>query len=202
MPGDATEALAVDVWYDFASSLCYVGHRSMERMSGLLDDLGIELRWKPLDLTRLSHWRRGDPVGEAARANVERVSAELGIPLRIPERWMDSRPALAVALRLSPSREQAWRERVWTAIYEEGRSLDEPRALERLAHDLGLDLAPLLDARALEAVEVATQLAAEADVLGVPTFVLGGWPVGGIQDDATMRSVFHRFARKRREGAL
>lgn len=175
----------------------------MERMAPFLEELGIALDWKPLDLTQLSHWRRGDPVQDAARRNVERVSAELGVPLRIPQRWMDSRSAMAVALRLYPgAREEAWRERVWSAIYDEGRSLDDPGALERLARDLDVDLAPLLDARALEAVDVATQLAAEVDVLGVPTFMLGPWPIGGIQDDATMRTVFSRFARKRRDGAL
>ena len=116
---------------------------------------------------------------------------------------MDSRGAMAVALRLKGSdREPAWRERVWSAVFEEGRDLDEADQLERLARDLDLDLPPLLDHRAVEAVEVATLLAVEADVLGVPTFMLGAWPVGGIQDERTMRSVFTRFARKKREATM
>ena len=203
MSTGASERLRVEVYYDFASSLCYVGHRVMERMRPLLDELGIALDWKPLDLTELSHWKRGDEMWEPARANTQRVASELDVPLRIPRRWMDSRGAMAVALRLKGSdREPAWRERVWSAVFEEGRDLDEADELERLARDLDLDLPPLLDPRAIEAVEVATLLAAEADVLGVPTFMLDTWPVGGIQDERTMRSVFTRFARKKREATM
>ena len=50
---------------------------------------------------------------------------------------------------------------------------------------------------ALEAVEVETLLATEANVSGVPTFMLGEWPLGGIQDEQTMQSVFRRYAAAR-----
>ena len=176
------QAQRVVIYYDFASSLCYVADRVMERMAPVLEELALELRWRPLDLTMLSHWRRGDEMREPARANTARVARELDVVLRIPSHWMDSRGALAVALRLAGSeREPTWRERVWSAVYEEGRELD-------------LDLDSLLDARALEAVEVETTLATEANVSGVPTFMLGEWPLGGIQDEQTMRSVFRRYA--------
>ncbi len=188
----------VVIHYDFASSLCYVAHRVMERMGPVLVELGLELRWRPLDLTMLSHWRRGDEMSDLARSNTARVARELDVPLRIPGRWMDSRAAMAVALRLGGSeREPTWRERVWSAVYEEGLDLDEERTAERLAQELDLDLDSLLDARALEAVEVETLLATEANVSGVPTFMLGEWPLGGIQDEQTMRSVFRRYAATR-----
>jgi predicted DsbA family dithiol-disulfide isomerase len=170
----------------------------MERMGPVLDELALELRWRPLDLTMLSHWRRGDEMRELARANTARVAGELEVKLRIPSHWMDSRAALAVALRLGGSdREPTWRERVWSAVYEEGRDLDEERTVERLAQELELDIDTLLDARALEAVEVETLLATEANVSGVPTFMLGEWPLGGIQDEQTMQSVFRRYAASR-----
>ncbi len=189
---------SVVIHYDFASSLCYVAHRVMERMGSVLQELGLELRWRPLDLTMLSHWRRGDEMSDLARSNTARVARELDVPLRIPGRWMDSRAAMAVALRLGGSeREPTWRERVWSAVYEEGLDLDEERTVERLAQELDLDLDSLLDARALEAVEVETLLATEANVSGVPTFMLGEWPLGGIQDEQTMRSVFRRYAATR-----
>jgi predicted DsbA family dithiol-disulfide isomerase len=196
---DPPERLDVVLYYDFASSLCYIAHRVMERMAPVLEDLALDLRWKPLDLTQLTHWRRGDEMRELARANTERVSRELDVTLRIPHRWMDSRAAMAVALRLGESaREPTWRERVWSAVYEEGRVLDEGAELERLASELDLELDGLLDKRALEAVEVTTLLAAEENVSGVPTFMLGEWPLAGIQDERTMRSVLSRYAGKRR----
>jgi predicted DsbA family dithiol-disulfide isomerase len=42
------ERLSVRVYYDFASSLCYVAHRVMERMAADLDALGIALAWRPI----------------------------------------------------------------------------------------------------------------------------------------------------------
>ncbi len=200
MSVDLPERLGVVLYYDFASSLCYVAHRVMERMAPVLEDLALDLRWKPLDLTRLTHWRRGDEMRELARANTERVARELDVTLRIPHRWMDSRAAMAVALRLGENaREPTWRERVWSAVYEEGRVLDERAEVERLARELDLELDGLLDRRALEAVEVTTLLAAEENVSGVPTFMLGEWPLAGIQNERTMRSVLTRYADQRRE---
>ena len=35
---------------------------------------------------------------------------------------------------------------------------------------------------------------------GVPTFMLGAWPFGGIQSDDTMLRVLERFATKARSG--
>ena len=196
---DPDERLRVPLFYDFASSLCYVAHRAMERLTPVLDELAIDLRWTPLDLTRISHWRRGAPIRDLARANAERIAREFEVPLRIPLRWMDSRAALAVSLRLADSeREVTWRERVWSAVYEEGRELDGAPEVERLARELNLELDALLDGRALEAVETTTLLALEANVSGVPTFMLGEWPLGGIQDSRTMYLVLSRFARRAR----
>ena len=44
------ERLRVRVYYDFASTLCYVGYRVMQRMRSDLDALAIVLDWTPLDL--------------------------------------------------------------------------------------------------------------------------------------------------------
>ena len=53
-----------------------------------------------------------------------------------------------------------------------------------------------LDAKSLEG------LARRDAVLVAPTFMLGEWPFGGIQQDDTMRMVLARFARKARERGL
>ena len=195
------QRLRVPVYYDFASSLCYVAHRVMERLAGPLDELGIELAWTPLDLTRLAGFGRGAPVEGPRRANALRVAQELGVPVRMPACWMDSREANAVGLALAAAgspREPTWRERVFSAIHEEGRSLDEPGAVARLAGDLGLAVDPLLSAGALDALERETARARDDEVTGVPTFMLDGWPLGGIQEEPTMLSLLSRWATRRR----
>jgi 2-hydroxychromene-2-carboxylate isomerase len=194
------EPLRIPVHYDFASSICYVAHRVMERMAGELEALGIELAWTPLDLARLTGWPRSAAIEGRRRENALRVAADLGVTLRMPTAWMDSRAAHAVALALAGSdREPGWRERVWCAVYEEGLRLDEPGALERLARDMGLDPDPLRDPQSLAALDESTRRARESNVTGVPTFMLGEWPFGGIQEEATMRSLLGRFAARTRE---
>jgi predicted DsbA family dithiol-disulfide isomerase len=195
--------LVVPVHYDFASALCYVAHRVMARMAGALEELGIELRWTPVDLARITGWRRGEPVPGPRRANALRVAGELGVPLRMPAAWCDSRDAGAVALLLAgTAREAAWRERVFSACFEAGRPPDEPGLLAALAADTGVALADHALATARAELERRSGRAAEQDVTGVPTFVLGRWPLGGIQDEDTMRHLLARYAQRARAGSL
>ncbi len=192
--------VTVPVHYDFASTICYVAHRVMQRVAGELDELGVELRWEPVDLAALMGWRVGGDVEGLRRDNALRVAQELGVPVRMPTRWTDSRPAMAVALSLADSgREPTWRERVWSAIYEEGRDPGEGAEVERLANELGLELDPegLQDSEAR--LEERTRAAAEAGVTSLPCFMLAGLPFGGIQEDATMLSFLGRFAKRARK---
>jgi predicted DsbA family dithiol-disulfide isomerase len=190
--------LQIPVYYDFASTLCYVAHRVMERMGGELADLGIELEWRPLDLVRITGWPRGAFVDGPRRDNALRVAGELDVPVRMPPRWLDSRRAHAVSLQLlGRDKEPAWRERMWTAVFEEGRATDAPGELDRLGRDLQIDVAELLSRPDEERLDEQTRLAREAGVTGVPTFLLDSWPLGGIQEEFTMRSLFRRFVRKR-----
>jgi predicted DsbA family dithiol-disulfide isomerase len=189
-------AVVVPVYYDFASTICYVAHRVMGRMTADLDALAVRLDWRPLDLTRLTGWPRGAVVAGPRRANALRVASDLGVPVRMPGVWLDSRAAHAVALTLAGTpKEPAWRERVWSAVFEEGCDLGDA-TLVRLGRDLDLTLSlPPADA-ALAGVEALAAAAHAAGVTGAPTFMLGPWPCGGIQEERTMRSLLERFVRK------
>ena len=195
--------LVVPVHYDFASALCYVAHRTTARFAGFLGETEIELRWTPIELGRLTGWRAGDEVPEVRRRNVGRVAEELGVSLRIPVAWTDAREAAAAAIVLEGGpAEAAFRERAFSALFEEGRDLAERGLVANLAAELGLTLAEgdLREARA--ELERRTERAAADEVSGVPTFMLGRWPLGGIQDDATMCQLLGRFASRARAGAL
>jgi predicted DsbA family dithiol-disulfide isomerase len=193
--------LHVRVHYDFASTLCYVAHRALARIRGPIEALGIELAWTPLDLTRLVGGRRaGAEIGELQRGNAARVAEELGVAVRVPRVWPDVR-ALGAAALLADARGRgaSWRERAFSAVFEEGRLALGAGAAAQLARELALELSPAAIEDALVALERATERAREEQVTGVPTFMLGAWPFGGIQSDDTMLRVLARFARKARE---
>jgi len=194
-----SEAIRVGVYYDFASSVCYVAHRVMQRLADDLESLSLELVWTPLDLCRLTGWPRGAPIEGYRRENALRVARELEVDVRMPGHWIDSRAANGTALALAGTvHEPAWRERVFSAIHEEGRSIDAPAALEALARDLSLDLRALAPAADPDALAAATDRARAAEVTGVPTFMLAEWPIGGIQEPDVMRSLLGRWAAKQR----
>ena len=188
-------SLVIPVYFDFASTLCYAAHRVMGRLADDLTALQIGLDWRPIDLARITGWRRRTDVVGPRRAHVLRVARALAGPVRIPPQWIDSRQAAAVTLALrGTAKEAAWRERVWTAIFEEGRDPDDDGELGAWARDLDLDPG-LLDAR-IATVDAETDRARALGVDGVPTFLLGPWPMPGIQEDATMLALLRRFAER------
>jgi 2-hydroxychromene-2-carboxylate isomerase len=193
--------LRVRVHYDFASTLCYVAHRALPRIAEGVAALGIELAWTPLDLTRLVGGRRaGAALDDLRRGNAARVAGELGVPVRVPRVWPDARALGAAALLAERlGRGASWRERAFTAVFEEGRLALDATAAAGLARELALELAPETIEGALAELDAATESAREELVTGVPTFMLGAWPFGGIQSDDTMLRVLERYAAKARE---
>lgn len=199
----AAQALRVRVHYDFASTLCYVAHRALARIAEPIAALGIEFAWTPLDLTRLVGGRLpGAEIGELRRSNAARVAEELGVPVQAPRVWPDVRALGAAALLAEPlGRGASWRERAFCAVFEEHRLVLDAADATRLARELALELAPAAIEAALAELDLATARARQEFVTGVPTFMLGAWPFGGIQSDDTMLRVLERFAQKARESA-
>jgi predicted DsbA family dithiol-disulfide isomerase len=196
------EPLRVRVYYDFASSLGYVAHRVMERMAHDLEEFGIVLDWTPLDLSRITGWPRGAVVDDSRRANVLRVARELSVSIRMPVHFVDSRAANALALAFAGTdREPAWRERVYSAIHEQGRCIEDADVLASLARDLGFEIDAACEVERRAELERVSLAARAEQVTGVPTFMLGGWPVGGIQEESVMRSLLGRWAEKTRRAA-
>ena len=188
----------VRIHYDLASTLCYVAARCMDRLAADLEAAGIELDWTPIDLSALTHWPRDVEPSPDRRANVARVAEELEVPARIPALWYDSRRAHAIGLMAAPGGRTTWRERVMSAVFEEGRPLDRS-TVDALATGLGLAHDEETVEKGLAELEALTRDAAEHEVTGVPCFMLSRWPFGGIQTDDTMRSILLRYAARQRE---
>lgn len=192
--------LRIRTYYDFASTLCYVAHRVFGEMRDEIAALGIELDWVPIDLADLLGWRRGVAVEPARRANAERVAAEHGVKVQPLPVWPDSRDANALALVLARGPQAAaFRERVFSGVFEERRVLDAPGELEAFARDLGVAVDARRLERARDELEFRTQVAREEEVTGVPTLMLGEFPFGGIQARDTTRMVLERWAQRQGE---
>ena len=195
------DPIILPVWYDFSSTLCYVAHRLLERMTPVLEREGLVLDWRPLDLTQLlGPYRRGEPMPDDRRANARRVASDLGIAVEVPAVWHDSRSAGAAAIALEGTPHAAsWRERVFSALFEERRDAPGDEDVLAWIRELGWTFGPDRLAAGRDGLSTRTEAAREAMVTGVPTFMLGEWPFGGIQTEETMTHVLGRYAARVRE---
>jgi 2-hydroxychromene-2-carboxylate isomerase len=193
--------LRVPVFYDLASTIAYVAHRVLGDMASDLDALGVTLAWQPIDVAPLLGAMRGALIPPERRENALRVARDLGVPVRAPTIWLDARRANAALLGLRDDpREPALRERLWSAVFEEGVDPGAPGEVERLATQLGVTLDERALARAEDELDDRTRMAHGLGVTGVPTLMLGDWPVGGIQSRDTMRLLIGRWAAKQPKG--
>jgi len=187
--------VVIPVYFDYASSLCYIAWRIAERLEAALD---IEMRWRPLSIAaQYPRWEYGSLIGGDTRAKIERVAEETGVALRIPERWIDSRAALeGAAFAEGYDCITAYHREVFAAVYEGTADIGDRRVLVHIAERVGLPMEEF--AQSLATRRVALQIAANLEearrygVTGYPTFLLGEFPLTGIQPFETMRLLFQR----------
>lgn len=186
--------LAVPVYFDFASTLSYAAHRVLGRLAPRLADMGMRCVWRPIDLSRLTGWQRGAPLDASRRRFAAAVAESLAGPIRVPPVWLDSRRASEILLALEPDEDTAaaWRERVWSGIFEQAQDPGDEHVVACWARDLGIEAIAQQAPRG--ALDPATDAARAVGVVAVPTLLLGTWPMAGIQEDRTMLALLTRFA--------
>jgi len=193
------DTVTIRVYYDFASTLCYVTHRVLSRVEPEIADLGVVLEWRPIDLTMASPWHRGDSFRDDIRAAVRNTALTLGVDVEMPDPWLDSRPASHVALCApTPAAEARWRREVFDTFFERRTPRLTPDLI-RLARELtGLETIPDPEL-GFERVEESTNEAIALGVTGVPSFLLDNWLFGGVYDGETMVSVLRQLSAQYRE---
>jgi predicted DsbA family dithiol-disulfide isomerase len=196
------ERVCIRVYYDFASTLCYVAHRVLSRVGKEIEDLGVELEWRPIDLTMAAPWDRGDSFSEEIRTAVRSTALALGLDVEMPDPWLDSRPASHVALAApSPAAEASWRTAVFDSIFERRVTVLTPELVELARELVGPDAVPRPGQR-FPRVEQSTREALALGVTGVPTLLLDNWLVGGVYDGESMVSILEQLAQQYRDLGL
>jgi len=196
---ETMEIVSMRVYYDFASTLCYVANCVLSNIEEEIAELGVELEWRPIDLTMAAPWDRGDSFREEIRNSVRETGRSLGVFAEMPDPWLDSRPASVVALHTpSPSAEARWRKEVFGSIFEHKTPQLTPTLLQLAKELVGVD--PLADEEhGFESVEDSTREAFALGVTGVPTILLDNWLFGGVYDGESMLSVLRQLSEEYRE---
>ena len=199
----------VDVYVDVLCPWSYIGKRRLETaLAGMAEPERVRLRWRSFELSPDEDRSPGLTAaaamtkwwGDQAAARVERIHAlaraeGLGIDLHRarPVNTFDAHRLYHVGAEHGLG--DAVLERLLRAYLCEGLNVSDPRVLERLGAEAGLDPARVRDMLAGHAyadrVRADERGARERGVTGVPTLVLdGGPPVSAVQPPARLRGLF------------
>ncbi len=192
----------IPVYFDYASTLCYIAWRIV---SALERELEIEALWKGVPISlRDFKASSGRGLGPRELQKIEMVSAETGNAVTPPAAWLDSDAALQGAeLAREANAFAAYHSGVFDAAFHQRCDIADRDLLADIAQKAGMDRARFLADLASE--RMAARIAEnkrEADrmsALGYPTFILGEFPLIGIQPIDTMRLLFQRYIRQRLE---
>jgi predicted DsbA family dithiol-disulfide isomerase len=191
----------IPVYFDYASSLCYVAWRVV---TGLQDELEFDALWKGVSISsRSPNLRPGRGLGPAERRRLMTVAEEIGIPVTPPEKWLDSEAALKGAeLARDAGAFAPYHAGVFRAAFEQRLDIAGHELLGAIAERAGMDrarfLADLQDDRTAARLAENGREADRVGVVGYPTFLLGDFPLTGIQSVNTMRCLISRYIERRR----
>jgi predicted DsbA family dithiol-disulfide isomerase len=153
-------------------------------------------QWRP-DMdpkTRQALWERISAMGATA-----------GVEMKAPRTLANSMLALqAGEFAADAGLAEAFEDRVFRAYFNEGLNIGKRDVLLNLGAEIGLDRTAL--GEALDSGKYAmriknnAQAASQMGISGVPTFLVGDWPLVGAQSEDVMRRVLQR-ARDLRAGA-
>jgi len=129
---------------------------------------------------------------ETLWANVDYLAASVGLKLKRPQHLPNSHWALEAAeFAKEKGRLKEFHDRVFKAYFEEGEDIGSLEALAAIGQRCGLDPAELKES--LQAghyypiIEQYRQEAKERQVTGVPTYIIGSYPLVGAQPYEIMK---------------
>jgi predicted DsbA family dithiol-disulfide isomerase len=190
----------IPIYFDYASTLCYIAWRIVGELE---TELGFEAFWKGVPIAlRDFRAKPGRVLGERERQKVIFVAAETGILVAPPAKWIDS----GVALQGSEIARDAgvfskYHDAVFRGAFEDGVNIEDRKVLEGIAERAGIDRLEFragIESGAMEArLAEHKREAEEFSALGYPTFILGDFPMIGIQPIESMRLLLSRFIAQR-----
>jgi predicted DsbA family dithiol-disulfide isomerase len=195
-----TAAVRIPIFFDYASTLCYIAWRIVKELEA---ELKFEALWKGVPIAMRDHRAKpGRVLGDREREKVLMVAAETGIPVAPPASWIDSSAALQGSeIARDAGVFGAYHDAVFRAAFEQRIDIANLEVLGAIAERAGINRAQFRSE--IESGAMLTRIQAhkiEADeftALGYPTFILGDFPLIGIQPIESMRMLIGRFLSQR-----
>ena len=203
----------VEIWSDVVCPWCYIGKRHFEAaLAGFAHRDEVEVTWRSFELDPAAPKEREGPYvrrlsrkyrvsEEEAQVMIDRITTA-GAAAGLTMRFDISRPGNSFdahrVIHLGRERgiQDAMKERLMRATFEEGEPIGDRATLVRLAADAGLDpdetAAVLESDRFGDDVRADERLAGGLDIHAVPCFVVDRkYTVGGAQRPEILRRVLN-----------
>lgn len=213
-------SLTVEIWSDVICPWCYIGKRRWETAAATLrDKVDLKVVFRPYQLDPTALPGKSVPVVDAyakkfggpERAaqiidHVTTIAAAEGLEFRM-DRALRANTLLAhrlLWLAEATGDQYALKERLMRAYFCEGLDIGDIETLATCAHDVGMARDGVRDFLRSDdgsaEVKALLQVAAEAEITAVPTFVFDGrWMVPGAQDPETFVNVVRQLLAKNLE---
>lgn len=192
--------IRIPIYFDYASTLCYIAWRIVGQLE---PELGFEALWKGVPISmRDRNATPGRVLGERERQKVLLVAAETGINVAPPPSWLDSSAALQGSeLARDAGVFGLFHDAVFSAAFEHRADIAKPEVLDPIAERAGLDRADfraaIVAGAMIPRLEANRREADDFSALGYPTFILGDFPLIGIQPIESMRMLIVRYLTQR-----
>ena len=192
--------VVIPVYFDYASTLCYIAWRIVAELEAEMDFAAL---WKGVPIALRDYRDRpGRPLGPVELGKVRSVVAETGIAVEPPAVWIDSGRALEGSeLAREANLFGPYHAAVFRAAFEDRRDIGDLKVLAAIVREIGMDAERFVDdlgrGRMAPLIAENRREADEFSALGYPTFMLGDFPLIGIQPKETMRMLFGRFIARR-----
>jgi 2-hydroxychromene-2-carboxylate isomerase len=173
---------AVDFWFDFASPYSYIAAMRVRRMANHGE---VALRFRPFllgPIFKAQGWGTSPfniypAKGRHMWRDLERVCAEIAIPLRRPDPFPQS--SLLAARVALIALQNSWGEYFCRAIFRaefaDGRQIDDPQTISEVLTELAVDAAPIVQAAQSPPIKdklrTETAEAQRLGIFGAPSFV-------------------------------
>lgn len=181
----------IQVFSDYACPFCYIGETTLSRALQVAGGEIVRRAW----LLRVDGPPRLDPVGEAMnegwRNTIYPMAERLGVEIRQPTRAPLTRMAHeAAAWARTQGRLEEFHQGLFKALFVEDQDIGDVEVLKDLAWKIGLNSSVL--AGVLEGGEMTDEvdedllIARTYGINGVPTYVIGGHLIYGVQEDQAL----------------
>ena len=195
--------MRVTVYYDYICPFCFLG---IKRLETLEKEFPLEIQSKGIEIhpeIPPQGVKRAKTLKlEQIVQNVIEISKEDGFEIGLPSIIANSRLSLEVSeFARTKHKFSEFHKGIYKAYFQDGENIGNRDVILKVGENVGLQVEELeecLNQRTmLKKIEENRQEAEANQILGVPAFIFGSFPIHGVQSLESFRKIMNRIIEKK-----